>query len=93
MYIKPINPQLFLHYLSNHPKLVSKAIVYGQAITVKTICSTDEFVVKHFEHLKEKFKERGYPINVVEEELQRADLLKPKPAYLNHFGSFVQKFE
>ena len=86
-YIKPTNPQLFLHYLSNHPKQVFKAIVYGQAITVKTICSTEEFVIKHFEHLKEKFKERGYPINVVEEELQRgeilerADLLKPKPAY------------
>ena len=37
-YIKPTNPQLYLHYNSNHPKSVFKAIVYGQAITVKVIC-------------------------------------------------------
>merc|ERR1719187_1971293 len=29
-HIKPTNPQLFLHYTSNHPKSVFKAIVYGQ---------------------------------------------------------------
>ena len=38
-FIKPTNPQLFLHYQSNHPKHVFQAIVYGQAITVRTICS------------------------------------------------------
>ena len=86
-YIKPTNPQLFLHYQSNHPKQVFKSIVYGQAVTVKTICSTDEFVNKHFNLLRKKFSERGYPTQVVEENLnkgaslQRMDLLKPRPSY------------
>ena len=36
-FVKPTNPQLFLHYKSNHPRNCFKAIVYGQALTVKTI--------------------------------------------------------
>ena len=28
-HIKPTNPQLFLHFTSNHPSSVFKAIVYG----------------------------------------------------------------
>ena len=84
---KPTNPQLFLHYSSNHPPSVFKAIVYGQALNVKLICSKEEFVKKHLENLKVKFQERGYPCELVEENLKRgaaiprADLLQPKPVY------------
>ena len=83
-HIKPTNPQLYLHHTSNHPPQVFKAIVYGQAITVKTICSKDEFVIKHMKNLKDKFLERGYPLQMVTDNLQRGaaldreDLLKPK---------------
>ena len=86
-YVKPTNPQLFLHYESNHPRQVFKAIVYGQAITVKMICSQDVYVDKHFESLKKKFEERGYPVKLIEDNLNRggamlrADILKPKPPY------------
>ena len=86
-HVKPTNPQLFLHYTSNHPQSVFKAIVYGQAITVRTICSKDEFVQKHLKDLKEKFIHRGYPVEMVDRELQRGsnlsrtDLLRPKPVY------------
>ena len=86
-HVKPTNPQLFLHYTSNHPQSVFKAIVYGQAITVRTICSKQEFVDKHMKKLKEKFIERGYPVEMVERELargsilSRAALLRPKPVY------------
>ena len=86
-HIKPTNPQLFLHYSSNHPSSVFKAIVYGQAITVRTICSKDEYVTEHLEVLKQKFIQRGYPIEMVEKELRRGsalsrmDLLRPKPVY------------
>ena len=85
--MKPTNPQLFLHFSSNHPHSVFQAIVYGQAITVKTICSKEEFVQKHLGNLKTKFIERGYPVDMVDRELKRgsmlsrADLLKPKPVY------------
>ena len=86
-HIIPANPQLYLHYTSNHPKSVFKAIVYGQALNVKLICSKEEFVVKHLKNLKKKFLERGYPCDLIEENLKRgvsiprADLLKPKPVY------------
>ena len=86
-FVKPTNPQLFLHYSSNHPSSVFKSIVYGQGITVRVICSKEEFVVRHVENLKTKFAERGYPVEMVEENLQRgirlerADFLKPKPVY------------
>ena len=86
-HIKPTNPQLFLHYTSNHPQSVFKSIVYGQAITVKTICSKQEYVEKHMKMLHAKFVERGYPVSLVEENIQRVamiertDLLKPKPIY------------
>ena len=70
-HVKPTNPQLFLHYTSNHPQSVFKAIAYGQAITVRTICSKQEFVNKHMKKLKEKFIERGYPVEMVERELAR----------------------
>ena len=59
-FVKPTNPQLFLHYSSNHPRSVFKAIVYGQAINVRMICSRDEYVKNFFETLKVKFIERGY---------------------------------
>ena len=29
-FVKPTNPQLYLHYSSNHPKSVFKAILYGK---------------------------------------------------------------
>ena len=83
-YIKPTNPQLYLHHTSNHPPQVFKAIVYGQAITVKTICSKEEFVSKHMDNFKQKFLERGYPLEIVNSNLARGaaldreDLLKPK---------------
>ena len=86
-HVKPTNPQLFLHHSSNHPQSVFKAIVYGQAITVRTICSKEEYVLKHLEKLKQKFIQRGYPLEMIDRELKRgsllsrADMLRPKPVY------------
>ena len=74
-HVKSTNPQLFIHYKSNHPPQSFKAIVYGQAITVKTICSKEEFVGKHYENLKSQFLVRGYPIQIVEGNLARGAAL------------------
>ena len=82
-HIKPTNPQLYLHHSSNHPPQVFKAIVYGQAVTVKTICSKEEYVTKHLDNLKEKCLATGYPIQLIIENLARGaaldreDLVKP----------------
>ena len=57
----PTNPQLYLPYTSNHPKSCFKSIVYGQAITVRMICSREEDVKIHMKLLQQKFEKRGYP--------------------------------
>ena len=73
-FVKPTNPQLFLHYQSNHPTHVFKALIYGQAITVKTICSKDEYVEKHLELLRIKFLERGYPVQLIIKKILEEEL-------------------
>ena len=84
MYVKPTNPQLYLHYTSSHPPQVFRAIIYGQALNVKMICSKDEFVQQHFTNLRRKFEDRGYPTELINSEFERAmqlertELLKPK---------------
>ena len=51
------------------------------------ICSKEEFVEKHIRNIKQKFIERGYPINMIDEELERGlalpreDLLRLRPIY------------
>ena len=86
-HIKETNPQLFLPYTSNHPESCFKSIVHGQAITVRMICSQEKDVIRHIKLLQQKFEERGYPSNMVQQYLQkgllreRNDLLKPKPQY------------
>ena len=61
--------------------------MYGQALTVKTICSREEDVSKHMSMLHVKFIERGYPVKLVDENLARGsllectDLFRPKPIY------------
>ena len=46
-------------------------MVEENLLTVKLICSKEEFVFKHLDSLKAKFSDRGYPIEMVEENLQR----------------------
>ena len=83
-FVKPTNPQLFLHYKSNHPKSCFEGIVYSQALTVRMICSQEADVKKHMKDLHEKFLDIGYPVGMVKQNLdrglrlERVDLLKPK---------------
>ena len=58
-----------------------------QGLTVRMICSKNEFVEKHLRSLKQKFMERGYPIEMINVELARGaalpreDLLRIRPQY------------
>ena len=47
MYVKLNNPQIYLHYTSAHNQNVFNAIIYGQALNIKMICSKEEFAEKH----------------------------------------------
>ena len=72
LFIKPTNPQLYLHYQSNHPAHVFTAIPYGQAVRIRTICSEPEFVGAHLENLKTKLLDRGYPEQMIMEQFRRS---------------------
>ena len=72
MYVKPTNLQLFLEYDSNHPTHCKNAIVYCQALRVIERCSEPGSAEPHLERLKEKFIARKYPIDLVEQQFQKA---------------------
>ena len=58
-FIKATNPQMFLHHSSKHRRSVFKAIVYGQGIKARMICSKDEYLIRHMKNFSSKFNERG----------------------------------
>ena len=65
LFIKPSNKQLYLDFLSNHPKPCKEGIVYGQALQILERCSKPEDVVQHLDDLKSKLETRNYPTNVI----------------------------
>ena len=72
LYIKPTNLQLYLDYFSNHPQHCKVGIVYSQAIRIIERCSKIEYTESHLEKLKNKLIERNYPLEVIEEQFERA---------------------
>ena len=72
LYVKPTNSQLFLDYGSNHPQHCKKAIPYSQALRVVERCSTTENRDNHLANLKNKFEERHYPTDLINEQFGRA---------------------
>ena len=51
---------------------MKKAIIYGQALRVRGICSSNESFEKHISNMKQWFRERDYPDTLIEEQLTRA---------------------
>ena len=73
LYIKPTNKQLYLDYSSNHPEHCKMAIPYSQALRVVEKCSETEDRNEGLAKLKEKFKERNYPEEIIEEKFEKAN--------------------
>ena len=72
LFVKPTNHQLFLDFLSNHPKHCKESIPYSQALRVIERCSLAENRDNQLEDLKKKFEERNYPSEVVDMQFERA---------------------
>ena len=71
-YVKPTNKQLFLHFRSNHTKHVFRALVYNQALLAVTVCSRVEWAARYLETLKGKFLEQEYPLDMINQQFERA---------------------
>jgi hypothetical protein len=72
IFIKPTNKQLYLDFNSNHPEHCKNAIPYSQALRVVEKCSDKEKMEGELGKLKEKFKERNYPDELVDEKFEMA---------------------
>ena len=72
LYCKPTDCHQYLSYHSCHPYHVKKAIIYGQALRVRTICSSREDFESHTVDMKSWFLEREYPSRLINEQIDRA---------------------
>ena len=81
---KPTDQQTYLHEQSNHPKSLKDIIPYSQALRIQTICSTTSEFKKNCDIIAKRFKERGYPENLVNEEVDKVENMKRKQLLLTN---------
>ena len=92
LYCKPTDCHQYLHYNSCHPEHMKKSSVYSQGLRIKRLCSEDTALSNHLKDLKSWFCGRGYPENMVTEQLERVkyrnreDLLRTNDCVSKEIG-------
>ena len=81
LYRKPTDQQAFLHAKSEHPRSLKRSIPYSQALRLKTICSTSTEFDKNCAIIKQKFLDRQYKEEVLDEQIKKADRIERKELY------------
>ena len=71
-YSKPVDSHQYLHYNSCHPENIKKSIIYSQTLRLRRICSERKDLKSHVRDLKGWFLRRGYPQQIIEEQMDRA---------------------
>jgi hypothetical protein len=71
LYRKPTYRVQYLHFGSNHPKHVKKAIPYSQAIRYRRVIDNDDILRNELDTLKQYFKLRNYPAEIVNSEIDK----------------------
>ena len=66
---KPTDQQTYLYAQSNQYKSLKDSIPYSQALRIKAICSTTSEFSKNCDIITKRFKQRGYPENLVNEKV------------------------
>ncbi|KAJ8051152.1 hypothetical protein HOLleu_04614 [Holothuria leucospilota] len=82
LFVKPTFKNLYLNYNSYHSKHFLENIAYGQALRIRTICSTKESAHKNLNTLKSNLIERGYPTSIVNEKVSKTCTI-PRRTLLN----------
>ena len=72
LYYKPTDRHQYLHFDSCHASHTKTSIVYSQALRMKRICSRRSDLIVNINKLKDWFRERGYPEEIVNKETKRA---------------------
>ena len=76
LFSKPTDARAYLHYSSDHPPHVKRAIPKGLGIRMKRICSNQLDYQRHREKLTNRLTERGYPRKEIVCELKKVDHMK-----------------
>jgi hypothetical protein len=75
LYTKPTYRVQYLHYSSNHPQHVKKALPFSQALRIRRICDQDEKLSIYLDKLKTNFVSRGYPSDLIDMEINKVNTL------------------
>ena len=78
LYRKPIDQQAFLHAKSEYARSLKNSNPYSQALRLKTICSTSTEFDKNCAIIKQKFLDRQYKEEVLDEHIKKVDRTEGK---------------
>ena len=76
LYCKPTHGNQCL-YDSCHPNHIKRSIIFSQTLRLKRICSEKNELNVHVEDLKMWFRKRGYPDNLIKEQVEKALKITP----------------
>ena len=71
LHIKATDRHQYLRYSSGHPEHTKRSIVYSQSLRVSRICSRENDFNRHKSNMKIWFQKRGYPENIIENEMKK----------------------
>ena len=72
LYCKSTDGHQYLHFHSCHASHTKTSIVYSQTLRMKRICFRKSDLIVNINKLKDWFRERGYPEEIVNKETKRA---------------------
>ena len=82
LYRQTADQQTFLHGKSEHPISLKSSIPYSHASRLKTICSTTKDD-KNCSIVKQKFVDRQYKEEVLDERIKKVDRIERKDLFTN----------
>ena len=71
IYVKPTDCHQYLDYSSSHPNHIKRSIVYSQSLRARRLRSLESDFYKHCTKMKSWFLKRGYPENMIDEEMKK----------------------
>ena len=71
VYTKPTDSKAYLHFSSDHPLYMKKAIPSGLAMRARRICSSDHDFLLQVQDINKNLSDRGYPSALINHELDR----------------------
>ena len=76
MYVKPTDCHQYLNYSSSHPNYIKCSKVYSQSLRARRLYSLESDFLKHCTKIKSLFSKRGYPENMIDEEMKKVKFLE-----------------